>query len=190
MNLSLIPLLSSAIYFEKVPRYSDAVYLMSQYFIQHYEYISSLPFKKFEECMIEWDVFRIPVNFKEAIQKVNVPLDPEELELEIASDKPVKRHYYSFDDAEHELPINTEKENIVQRRFDIVGYKMFNLLRKYNTIDSYDYFNEAEEKKKESTERRKKYAWEDKSERDLAFYDTENLKEVMKEKHGDQNQKK
>jgi hypothetical protein len=37
-------LIWSCIYHEKVPRYSEKVYKMSEYLIQHYNYLKSLSF--------------------------------------------------------------------------------------------------------------------------------------------------
>lgn len=136
------------------------MYLTAEYIIKHYEYLSTVDIDSFTSSDIQWDVYRIPVSYKDNLVSINVPLTDEELNQEINSDKKIKKHYYSYDDPEYELPINTETNNIVKRRFETVHYKMFEALRKYNSLDSYDFYTERDEKeKKDKTEKEKYSIW-------------------------------
>jgi hypothetical protein len=49
----------SAVFFEKVPRYSEQVYLMAEYLVQNHRYLRSLPLSDFLECAVNFDVFLI-----------------------------------------------------------------------------------------------------------------------------------
>jgi hypothetical protein len=53
----------SCIFHEKVPRYSEQVYKMSEYFIQHYKYLKSVPFTEIEKATLDWNAYRVPFNF-------------------------------------------------------------------------------------------------------------------------------
>ncbi len=93
--------------------------------MKHYQYLENINFEDLMTNNIQWDVYRIPVTYKDALQTVNPPLNAEELTAEINSDKKVKKHYYSYDDPEYDLPINAEVNNVVKRRFEDIHYKMF-----------------------------------------------------------------
>ena len=54
----------SIVFFEKVPRYSEEVYLMAEYVKSNYDYIQTLPFKKFEDADIQFDVLSMSPDFK------------------------------------------------------------------------------------------------------------------------------
>jgi len=137
---------------------------MSEYIIQHYEYLAQESFDNFMHSNVQWDVYRIPVNYKDALQAINPPLSDEELEAEIKSDNKIKKHFYSYDDPEYELPINVEVNNIVKRRFEDIHYKIFTTLRKYNSLESYDFYQEREDKEKEEAQAKEKYGiWKRKS---------------------------
>lgn len=53
----------SSIFHEKVPRYSEQVYKMSEYLIQSWKYLRSLSFTQIEKGEIEWNAYRVPFNF-------------------------------------------------------------------------------------------------------------------------------
>lgn len=86
----------SSIYHEKVPRYSEKVYKMAEYFIQHYNYLKTLSFTEVEQCAIEWCAYRVPFNYKNKLIKVNPPLSEEEFEKEFNSPYKVKKFHYNF----------------------------------------------------------------------------------------------
>ena len=86
----------SSIYHEKVPRYSEKVYKMSEYFIQHYNYLKTLSFQDIEKCNIEWSAYRVPYNYRNKILKVNPALSEEEFEREFNSPYKVKKFHYNF----------------------------------------------------------------------------------------------
>ena len=77
--------------------------------MKHYEYVQTLDMQDFYNANLDWDVCRIPFNYKENIQKINPSLTDEELQKEIESDNKIKKHFYSYDDPNSELPINKEK---------------------------------------------------------------------------------
>lgn len=86
----------SCIYHEKVPRYSDKIYKMSEYFMQHYLYLKTLSFEDIEQASIDWCAYRMPFNFKNKLIKVNPPLSEEEFEKEYESPYKIKRYHYNF----------------------------------------------------------------------------------------------
>ena len=53
----------SIIFFEKIPRYADEVYLMADYIKQTYDYIQTLDFQKFQDCDIQFDVRRVSPDY-------------------------------------------------------------------------------------------------------------------------------
>ena len=53
--------------------------MMSEYLIKHYQYLENVPFEDFMCSDIHWDVYRIPVNYRDTLESVNVPLTEEEL---------------------------------------------------------------------------------------------------------------
>ncbi len=67
-------LIWSSVFHEKVPRYSDAVYKMSEYFIQHYDYLKTLSYKEIEKGCLDWSAYRVPFNFRDRVVKHNPPL--------------------------------------------------------------------------------------------------------------------
>lgn len=88
----------SNIFKEKVYRYSDKVYLLSEYMMQHFHYINSLSFTQIEKGDFIWSANRIPFNYRDKVLRHNPPLSPEELDYEKASPFKVKRYHYSFRD--------------------------------------------------------------------------------------------
>lgn len=52
------------VYFEKVPRYCEAVYMVAEYLKANYDYIQTLPYSKFEQCDVQFDVYKMGVDFK------------------------------------------------------------------------------------------------------------------------------
>jgi len=181
-------LIWSTIFFEKVERYSDIVYMMSEYFMKHYEYLETITFEDFLTNNIQWDVYRIPVTYKDQLQAVNPPLNTDELAAEVNSDKKVKKHYYSYDDPEYELPINAEVNNVVKRRFEDIHYKMFQVLRKYNSLDSYDFYHERDEKEKNANKISQKYAiWNNPSSTFDKFTPAEDIKKKVRARKSQNN---
>ena len=156
---------------------------MSEYIIKHYEYLQTVELDRFLWSDIEWDVYRIPVTYKAKLQEVNPPLSEEELAEEINSDKKVKKHYYSYDDPEYELPIHAEANNIVKRRFENFHFKMFDTIRKYNSLDTYDFYTEREQKEKVVEEKKKKYPIWNVTDRSFdRFTPADDLKKKIKER--------
>jgi len=52
----------TSIFHEKVPRYSNKVYRMSAYLLEHYHYLKTLSFSDIEKGNINWGAWRIPAN--------------------------------------------------------------------------------------------------------------------------------
>jgi len=68
----------SSIFHEKVPRYSEQVYKMSEYLIQHFEYLKSIKFTDIERGEVDWSSYRVPFNYQQKIQRVNPPLSEDD----------------------------------------------------------------------------------------------------------------
>lgn len=86
----------SSVYHEKVPRYSDKVYKMAEYFYQHYQYLKTLSFEDIEQGKIDWSAYRVPVSYKNQLVRVNPPMSEEEFEKEYNSPFKVKKYHYNF----------------------------------------------------------------------------------------------
>lgn len=95
----------SCIFHEKVPRYSDKVYKMAEYFLQHYAYLKSLSYEDIEQGNIDWCSYKVPFNYKDRLIKVNPPLSEEEFEKEFNSPYKIKKYHYNF---RHESELNEE----------------------------------------------------------------------------------
>ena len=52
----------TCIFHEKVPRYSEKVYRMSHYLLNHFEYLKTLSFTDIEKGLIDWGAWRVPYN--------------------------------------------------------------------------------------------------------------------------------
>lgn len=92
----------TCIFHEKVPRYSDQVYRMSDYLLSHYKYLKTLNFNEIESGMINWSVNRVDFNPRERFTRIaaNRPLSPEEFENEFDSPYKTKKYHYNYRNAE------------------------------------------------------------------------------------------
>jgi len=88
----------TCIFHEKVPRYSDRVYKMAAYLIEHFMYLKTLSFTDIEQGMIDWSANRVPFNCRERFTRIkaNTPLTPEEFEKEYDSPYVVKKYHYNY----------------------------------------------------------------------------------------------
>lgn len=154
----------SSIFFEKVERYSDQVYMVSEYFMQHFKYLHTLTLEDFMNGQIDFDIYRTSLDFKEKIQAYNKPLTEEEFEAELESPNPVKSFHYTFDDPNYEMPLDAEKKRIVDHRFDKLAESVFYNMKKFSNNDNYDFFSDREEREKEGKKTQSKYAWKAKKE--------------------------
>lgn len=140
----------STIFFEKIDRYAEGVYLMSEYMIQNFNYIQTLDLSTIEECNINFDVYLLGLDYKQKILKENPKLEQEEFEKEQLSKNPIKKYYYNYDEKD-QLPL--DDDNMVKKDNPVinkVNYGIFSFLRKYKTLDSYDYYSDREEKDKKN----------------------------------------
>jgi hypothetical protein len=157
--------------------------LVSEYIIQHYEYLATLDIDRFLDAVVDWDVHRIPVNYKAKVQEINPPLSAEELEAEVNSDKKIKKHYYTYDDPDYQLPIHSEMNNVVKRRFETLNRGIFETIRKYGSLDTYDFYTERAQKEKENLEKKKKYnIWNTENVLNDKYVDAEDLKKKIAQK--------
>lgn len=99
----------SCVYHEKVPRYSEKVYKMAEYFVEHYKYLKTLSFTEVEQCAIDWSAYRVPFNYKNKMLKSNPPLSEEEFEKEFNSPYKVKKYHYNFRNEEELTEENLRK---------------------------------------------------------------------------------
>ena len=88
----------TCVFHEKVPRYSEKVYKMSQYLLKHFEYLKTLSYTDIEKGNVDWSVNRIPYNSREQFTRiaVNTPLSPEEFEKEMDSPYKTKKYHYNY----------------------------------------------------------------------------------------------
>jgi hypothetical protein len=123
----------SSIFHEKVPRYSSQVYKMSEYLVQHFYYLKSLPFTELEKATVDWCAYRVPFNFQDKVVKFNPPLSEEEFEKELDSPFKVKKYHYSFR-REEELT----KENLQKTFVNLMTNAFFNNKEKSVTDENLD----------------------------------------------------
>lgn len=155
-------LIWSTVFFEKVDRYSPIVYRMGEYLLKNYQAIKKLSLLDIEKGLINFDIFRMDFDYKEQILEVNPQLTKEEFEAELDSPNEIKKFFYTYDDPDYVMPIDAEKENMINHRFDNVLRKIDRVTKKYHTLDSYDYFEDVEASKKDEIEKEKKYVWKKK----------------------------
>lgn len=86
----------SNIFHEKVPRYSDKVYKMSEYMMQHYQFLKTLSFEEIERGVIDWCAYRVPFNYRTKLIRVNPQLGEEEFEKEFNAPYSIKKYHYNF----------------------------------------------------------------------------------------------
>ena len=86
------------------------------------------------------------------------------------NNNPVKSFFYNYDDPSFIMPIDQEKVRPYNRRKDQIITKLKNKARKFQSLDTYDFFSDREEKKKELDKLTSKYAWKMKEDRDLVDF--------------------
>jgi hypothetical protein len=57
-------LIWSTVFLEKVDRYSDEVYLFSEYALKSYDMLKHMPYEKFMKCSVDYDAYIGDYNFK------------------------------------------------------------------------------------------------------------------------------
>lgn len=112
-EFKLDALVWTCIFHEKVPRYSDKVYKMSAYLLEHFKYMRTLSFSEIESCMIDWSTNRVPFNSRERFIRLhaNTPLSAEEYQEESESPYKTKKYHYNY-----RQPEELSNENL-QRTF-------------------------------------------------------------------------
>ena len=160
-------LLWSTVFFEKVERYSDQVYLMSEYLIKHFQYIQSLSMEDLGRAQLDFDVYRISIDYKSKIQEVNPPLTEEEFEAELNNSNKIKSFFYNYDDPNYVMPLEAELTNTINRRLDTLKFKFVEKLRKFESPDTYDLYSEREERDEEKKKKTAKYAWKSRDDWEL-----------------------
>lgn len=181
-------LIWSTVFFEKVDRYAPIVYLMGEYFLKNHQALKNLTFDDIEKGIFNFDIFRMDFDYKQKILEYNPQLSKEEFEAELDNKNEIKKFFYTYDDPDYVMPIEREKENVIDHRMDNVMRKLDRLGKKFHTMDSYDYFEEKEEKQREKETKEKKYVWRDKKDKDLQMFvrGDEELKEIRKRNHIDE----
>lgn len=97
-EFKLDALVWTCVFHEKVPRYSDKVYRMACYMLEHFKYLKTLDYTDIEKCNVEWSVNRVPFNPRERFTRIsaNQPLSIEEFEKEYESPYLTKKYHYNF----------------------------------------------------------------------------------------------
>ena len=115
----------SNIYLEKVDRYSPEVYLMGEYIVKSYNYFKQLSFDDIDKGRFHFDAYRCDLDYYEKIVKINPPLSEEEFEAELDSPSVKKKFFYNYDEEDLEMPIDVEKNNVIDHRFYRIKNKIF-----------------------------------------------------------------
>lgn len=126
----------TCIFHEKVPRYSEKVYKISQYLLQHYYYLKTLSFSDIEKGLVEWKASRIPYNARERFTRIpaNRPLSEEEFAKEYESPYKTKKYHYNYrfegeltEDMMQKTFINMHTKNLYQSKDKTVRMENLNL---------------------------------------------------------------
>lgn len=64
----------SILFFEKVNRYGDEVYLMGEYLVKNYQMMQHYNEQELLDGLIEFDAYLVDSKYKEKIQAINPPL--------------------------------------------------------------------------------------------------------------------
>lgn len=133
----------SIAFFEKVPRYSNQVYLMAEYLKANHDFLNAQPYEVFDHCNVEFDVFKIGFDYQEKLLTVNPPLSEEEFTKEFLSDKKKKKYYYAND--ELRLQMEPKQQSLLARRLEIFNENLMYLGKKYYNLSTFDHFSAHEE---------------------------------------------
>ena len=151
--------------------------------MKHFEYLKTLDFDKFLKAQVEWDVYKIPIDFKKQLLKYSPPLPKAEFEKEFNSDMKVKRYYYLYDDPDYKLPLHEEQESVASQSNSVIHEKLFKVIRKFRDNNTYDYYNQKEEIEEKEEAKLKKYdLWKDSDLSSDLFTPADDLKRRIKSK--------
>ena len=174
----------NSIFFKKVERYDERVFMMSSYMIENYFYIKNLEFENILNCEYSFNVFCIPVDYKKIILEKNPILSEQEfLDEENKTAEDIKKYEYDYEEEfdKMENRIKSEKSVFNQRLkklFSDVNY----IKTKFHTLENYDYFNDREDIIKEKNRKFEKYSWNEDIvndfNRDLNCFDRDYIKNV------------
>ena len=89
---------------------------MSEYFIKHFQYLQSLDFEDIEQGNIDWNVYRVPFNYKDRVLKYNIPLTKEEFEEESLLNYKYKKYHYNY-----RHPSELTEENLIKTYTNLVS---------------------------------------------------------------------
>jgi len=99
------------IFFEKVDRYDERVYIVANYILETYYYMQTLTIDDFKAFNMSFNVFRIPVNYRQRIEKINPPLSKAEFEAEKSKPADLKKSYrYDYNEDSALLPMDDKVE--------------------------------------------------------------------------------
>lgn len=175
----------STVFLEKVERYSDEVYMFSEYAVRMHQFVRELPLRHLMQGMVEFDAAVGDYDFVSKIQRVNPPLSREEFEREFASDSKDKRYYYSHGLPNVVMPMQDDRANVKPRqiRKSTFVFRLLRLLRKYQTLENYDYYNEVD-RQSQDRQHQKKTGWASEDHRLFAigreFQAVQNIKRGIK----------
>lgn len=133
----------SSIFHEKVPRYSQQVYKMCEYLVQHFNYLKSLDFTDIEKGMVDWCAYRVPFNYDNKVIKSNPPLSEDEFQKELDSPFKTKKYHYSFRREEELTEENLQKTFVNLCTTAFFNNKEKSVDKRYLNLDS---MNESSEK--------------------------------------------
>lgn len=185
-NYKIDALAWSTVFQEKVDRYSPEVFLMGEYMVKTYEYFQNVSYEDIEKGHYNFDVFRCDLDYFEKISKINPPLSEEEFNAELDSPDTIKKFFYNYEDEEYEMPIDVEKKKLINHRYDEMKLRLYKTMKKFESIDTYDYYNDRDEAKEESRRVEEKYVWKQKKDHDFDLFKNMDMNEIKK-KYRDEN---
>ena len=171
-------LIWSTVYFEKIDRYDADNYSMAEYLIENYNQLKDATFDQFETMTFTQfsPFFQKPSPSPHAeILAKNPPLSREEFNAELDSANPVKKFFYTYQQSEEEqleyeerikqLPLHAESkqsQSVIGRHVDTIKFKIGQTQQKFQTLDTFDYFEEQEEASLEKEKKEQKYLFANK----------------------------
>ena len=154
-------LIWTLVFFEKVDRYDERVYLFSGYILEMIKEMEKMTIEDFKSFNLNLNPLIIPIDYKKRIIDANPQLSNEEMAIEKNKDQNNKKKYrYDFEEKmDFKLPEDQIINNAyLNRNLQIVKNIKYNL-KKYQTLDSLDYFSQKEENKEKVLAIEKKYIW-------------------------------
>lgn len=149
---------------EKVPRYSDEVYLFSEYLVKNFQHMQQHSYEDLLDGVVEFDPFLVDPRYRQKIEAVSPPLSAAEFQRQFNSNSQQKDYYYSKIQRQVEELMPIEKQYVssgVDTRFTWAEFlqPFRNFRAKYYSLRTMDHYNKMEEREKRNEEEERRGTW-------------------------------